>query len=331
MFRRNVSANELLYSLFRGDDCGGGIKMADYKNLFSKGLVNRDNIADLATKAENTKDALTSRETLSLNEPSRRMLSEMDSSQPILTNHLGNIAMGASRSDMDLAFRTFLSKSSEVGSCLFISIDVKGWSPGTKRSFFLEHHDTIMGYTQADHGITFKKVWDSLRFVCRRDGLNVDMLIDEGMVQGWTGRYDCILHSHLLLYVTAKLRKRGILSEGEGYKGKVMIDDALFCFFFSKKSTRQEKEKKCLLTEDAITEAYAEVGLVIAKDKTIISTLNFTFLNRFFSRGAEVVKPIRTMMKVCMAADRMVTTFSGQIQVLSEGRSRNGQTLWSCT
>ena len=124
MFRRNVSANELLYSLFRGDDCGGGIKMADYKNLFSKGLVNRDNIADLATKAENTKDALTSRETLSLNEPSRRMLSEMDSSQPILTNHLGNIAMGASRSDMDLAFRTFLSKSSEVGSCLFISIDV---------------------------------------------------------------------------------------------------------------------------------------------------------------------------------------------------------------
>ena len=29
MFRRNVSANELLYSLFRGDDCGGGIKMAD--------------------------------------------------------------------------------------------------------------------------------------------------------------------------------------------------------------------------------------------------------------------------------------------------------------
>ena len=113
----------------------------------------------------------------------------MDSSQPILTNHLGNIAMGASRSDMDLAFRTFLSKSSEVGSCLFISIDVKGCSPGAKGSFFLEHHDTIMGYTQADHGITFKKVWDSLRFVCRRDGLNVDMLIDEGMVQGWTGRY----------------------------------------------------------------------------------------------------------------------------------------------
>ena len=143
-----------------------------------------------------------------------------------------------------------------------------------------------------------------------------------------------ILHSHLLLYVTAKLRKRGILSEGEGYKGKVMIDDALFCFFFSKKSTRQEKEKKCLLIEDAITEAYAEVGLVIAKDKTIISTLNFTFLNRFFSRGAEFVKPIRTMMKVCMAADRMVTTFSGQIQDItgsSEGRSRNGQTLWSCT
>ena len=106
----------------------------------------------------------------------------------------------------------------------------------------------------------------------------------------------------------------GILSAGEGYKGKVMIDDALFCFFFSRKSTKLEKEKKCLLIEDAITEAYTEVGLVIAKDKTIISTLNFTFLNRFFSKGAEVVKPIRTMMKVCTSADRMNTTFQGQVQ-----------------
>jgi len=28
MFKRNVAANELLYSMFNGDDCGGGIKMA---------------------------------------------------------------------------------------------------------------------------------------------------------------------------------------------------------------------------------------------------------------------------------------------------------------
>ncbi len=94
MFKRNVAANELLYSMFNGDDCGGGIKMSDYMVLFLKDLVKRDYIADLATKAESTKDDLTSRETLSLNEPSRRMLSEMDSSLPILTNHSGNIAMG---------------------------------------------------------------------------------------------------------------------------------------------------------------------------------------------------------------------------------------------
>ena len=73
-FRRNVSANELLFSLFHGDDCGGRIKMSKYKELFSADMVKRDNIADLATKAESTKDAATSCETLSLNEPSRRML-----------------------------------------------------------------------------------------------------------------------------------------------------------------------------------------------------------------------------------------------------------------
>ena len=163
--------------------------------------------------------------------------------------------MGASRSDMDLAFRTFLSKSSEVGSCLFISIDVKGWSPGASRPFFLKHHHMLFNYTQADHDITFAKVWDKLRFVCRRDSLNVDMEINEGMVQGWTGRYVCILHSHVLHYVTAKLRKKGILTSSEGYKGKVMIDDALFCFLFSHKASQAEKEMKCALIKAAITEA----------------------------------------------------------------------------
>ncbi len=104
--------------------------MAKYKVLFTDGLIKRDNIAYDATMAESTKDAETSREMLSLNEPSRRMLSEMDSSSPLLSNNLNNNAMGASRADMDLAFRTFPSKSSEVGSCLFISIDVKGWALG---------------------------------------------------------------------------------------------------------------------------------------------------------------------------------------------------------
>ena len=183
-FRRNVASNELLFSLFQGDDCGSSVKMSKYKELFSANMVRSDNIVDLATKAESTKNAATSCKTLSLNGPSRRMLSEMDLSNPVLTNHLGNIAMGASRSDMDLAFRTFLSKSSEVGSCLFISIDVKGWSPGASRPFFLKHHNTLQGYTQADHGISFSKVWDKLRFVCRRDSLNVAMNKDEGMVQG---------------------------------------------------------------------------------------------------------------------------------------------------
>ncbi len=36
---------------------------------------------------------------------------------------------------------------------------------------------------------------------------------------------------------------------------------------------------KCRSIKDAITDTYAELGLVIAKDRTIISTHNFTFLN----------------------------------------------------
>ena len=97
-----------------------------------------------------------------------------------------------------------------------------------------------MGYTQADHNISFEKVWKDMRIICRRDGLSINMEIDEGMVQGWTGRYDCILHSHILLYVTAKHRK-GILTSSKGYKGKVMIADALFCFFFARSLLKRRR------------------------------------------------------------------------------------------
>ena len=68
--------------------------MSEYKVEFAEGRIERDNIADVATKAESTKDAETSRETLSLNEPSRQMMREMDSSGPLLTHYLNNVAMG---------------------------------------------------------------------------------------------------------------------------------------------------------------------------------------------------------------------------------------------
>jgi len=134
-------------------------------------------------------------------------------------------------------------------------------------------------------------------------------------------------HSHILLYVTAKLRKSGILTSSEGYKGEVMLDDALFCFFFSKKATQEQKQMKCAGIEEAITDAHAELGLIIAKDKTIISTLNFTFLHGFFSQGAEEVKPLRMMMKICTSSDRMVVTFQSQIQDITgsiRGAIENG-------
>ena len=38
------------------------------------------------------------------------MLSEMDSTDALITNYLGNIAMGSSKADMDLAYRMFLPK-----------------------------------------------------------------------------------------------------------------------------------------------------------------------------------------------------------------------------
>ena len=84
------------------------------------------------------------------------------------------------------------------------------------------------------------------------------------------------LYRQILLYATAKLREKRIITLSEV---NVMIDDALFCFFFAKKATQEEKEMKCKSIKDAITDTYAELGLVIAKDKMIISMHNFTFLN----------------------------------------------------
>ena len=43
-----MAANELMFSLHKGDDCGGGVKMADYKKA---GTVGPDKIADVAPTA----------------------------------------------------------------------------------------------------------------------------------------------------------------------------------------------------------------------------------------------------------------------------------------
>lgn len=297
-----IASNELLNSLKNGDIVHNGMSMREFKLKFAAGEAIFDNIADITTKAENTKNADTARETLSLNEPMHKIMSELDASCSGISRVHKGIAMGASRFTMDAAYRRFLICSADPQSVVFESMDITAWSPAAVREFFLKHHNMILAYMQADHGITFTDVWAHLRFVCRRDGLSIDMAMENGMVQGWTGKSDCVLHSHILYFVTATLRQNSILTSTEGYKGEVMIDDAVYCFFFSDKSSPAERGIKCRSVESAIDEVYGDLGLTIAKDKTIISTHMFTFLNKLFSQGAEVTKPIRTMIKIFQQA-----------------------------
>ena len=125
---RMISSNKLLYFIMHGASVCEGLTMEEFKTKYSKCEIRIDNIADITTKAENTKNHETACETLSLNEVSKRMLSEIDSSGSGITNHLGNIAMRASNSEMDIFHKKLLQKSRTPGSCLFVSIDIKGWT-----------------------------------------------------------------------------------------------------------------------------------------------------------------------------------------------------------
>ena len=311
---RRVRGNEVLSSLINGDKVYKGMTMEEFREGVEAGTVEFDNIADITAKAENTKDADTARETLSLNEPMRFLMSEMDKNSAALAALYKEIAMGASVEGMDRAFKKYNEFCCCATGALCISTDISGWSPKADREFFLRHHNMLLEYTTKEGTFNFTNAFEGLKFVSRRGNSRIIMEILQGMVQGWTGRCDCLLHAHILYYVAWRLREEEYMAKGERFQGRVQIDDSLFAFLFKMLQMIHQDQDHCQEVFDEVVRVYDELGLIVATDKTIVSTILYTFLNRFFAEGSEVAKPLRTMMKIGPNPDVVINTFHGQVQ-----------------
>ena len=172
----------------------------------------------------------------------------------------------------------------------------------------------LLSYTTKEGKFDFTAAFKDLKFVSRRGVTRIIMAFIQGMVQGWTGRCDCVLHAHILYYVAWRLRERTFMGGTARFIGKVQIDDSLFTFVFKMMQMLHQNQDHCLEVYEEMVKVYEELGLVVGKDKTIVSTIIFTFLNRFFAEGSEVAKPLRTMMKIGPNPDVVIDTFHGQVQ-----------------
>jgi hypothetical protein len=140
-------------------------------------------------------------------------------------------------------------------------------------------------------------LWRAVKIGIRKGGAKFLREFVEGMVQGWTGRLDSILHMHVLIWITDLLKREEQVESTMGYAGACLIDDALICFRFALDMGSAARAALARTLCDTVTRAYGRLGLTVAADKTLVSTHVFHFLNKFFAEGSEIMLPLRTIMK----------------------------------
>jgi hypothetical protein len=222
-----ADSNELLNAVMNSGKFSNGMTADEARKAWAAGRVPGDNIADMAAKAENSKPAASARETVSWNEFGRAFMSEADACVNMMLNNFKSIAMGQSPTELEKTLARLLAITSGKKPGIVMSLDVTGWSPEAYRDMFIRHHDTILSYFEKFPGTSVRTLWDFLAIGLRKRGLNVIADFVDGMIQGWTGRLDCALHMHILLWLTYDLRCQGLITNQMGYHGLVLIDDGV--------------------------------------------------------------------------------------------------------
>jgi hypothetical protein len=243
---------------------------------------------------------------MSWDEIRRAMQSEIDSACQAL----------ASPADIDRMLNRLLEITARVGSGVTMSLDVTGWSPWASRNFFFAYHDEMIKYLKKQFDLLMSVLWNAVKISIRKGGAKFLREFIEGMVQGWTGGLDSILHMHVLIWITDLLKREAQVASTMGYAGACVIDDALISFRFSLDMSRSARASLAQTMCDTVSRAYSRLGLTVAPDKMLVSTHVFHFLNRFFTEGSEIMLLMRTIMKVGADPFALIQSFRGQIDEL---------------
>ena len=315
-FNSKVESNELLHAMVYGDKMTHGKIAEQYRDEWVERRISCDNVADMAAKAENSKAAKSARETCSNDDTHHKLISEADNCASAMIKNFQSVAMGQSPAELDKTIAKLLDITSKAERGIIMSLDITGWSLEAVRELFLRHHDIILSYFQAKEGTQFSTLWEHLIIAIRKKGLNACTDFMDGMIQGWCSKFDCLLHMHLLLWITFDLRFVGLITRDMGYTGLVLIDDAVLAYVFAKMQSRAEKCALAAALCEHVKKKYTSLGLKIAADKTIISTYQFHFLSCHYAEGSEIPLPLRTMMKVDIDPFRLIVSFASYVEEL---------------
>ena len=100
-----------------------------------------------------------------------------------------------------------------------------------------------------------------------------------------------------------------------------MIDDGVIAVKLDPRRSQESKEATAKKIVDFVIAVYAKLGYQIEAQKTIASLIKFTFLNRIFISGSEVIMPLKTAMKIDRdLSKRMSGVFEQVDEIMNSGR-----------
>nr|UNI73971.1 MAG: RNA-dependent RNA polymerase [brine shrimp qin-like virus 4] len=324
-------SNEILHAIFKGSKFSNGMMPSEWRDCFFSDSHIGDNVAVIAGKAENTKPGGVSdhpfktRETLSADDCTREILSEMDANLKPISKYVPGCSQ---RRDMQQHKERFfgIAQSLVVQPhfiCAALSGDVEKWSPKMIRGVHSAVQSMFLEMTTCPDPTKVSKVWESLVFVTDRRGYKAEGEYKYGTVQGWHATLDTLFHCMILVYFVYDCKEKGIMSKRDAAQNLAMIDDALTKFRVAGEIT--VAKGKILMAKKLLYANYEKLGLRLDLVKTFVSTIKFVYLNEAYMDGTQVFTASKVFMRMDKDHTRRLSTLSENIETVMSIAANSSQ------
>nr|UNI73967.1 MAG: RNA-dependent RNA polymerase [brine shrimp qin-like virus 3]UNI73969.1 MAG: RNA-dependent RNA polymerase [brine shrimp qin-like virus 3] len=324
-------SNEILHAIFKGSSFSNGMMPSEWRDHFYSDSSLGNNIAVIAGKAENTKPGGVSchpfktRETLSADDCTREILSEMDANLKPISKYVPGCSQ---RRDMQQHKERFfgIAQSLTVHPlfiCAALSGDVEKWSPRMIRVVHSSVQSMFLEMTTCPDPEKASKVWESLIFITDRRGYKAEGEYKYGTVQGWHATLDTLFHCMILVHFVYDCKNKGIMSKKDAAQNLAMIDDALTKFRVAGELT--VSKGKILMAKKVLYNNYEKLGLRLDLVKTFVSTIKFVYLNEAYMDGTQVFTASKVFMRMDKDHTRRLSTLPDNVETIMSIAANSSQ------
>nr|UNI73961.1 MAG: RNA-dependent RNA polymerase [brine shrimp qin-like virus 2] len=342
-----LDSNEILNAIFNGSTMSNGDQPSEWRQRYFSDNSIGENVAVIAGKAENTKPGgvsshpLKTRETLSADDCSREILSEMDANLKQISKYVPGCSQ---RRDMQQHKEKFygIAKSLVVHPyyvCAALSGDIEKWSPHMLREVHSAVQEMFLEMTTCPNPKKAARIWENLTFITDRRGLKREGHYKYGTVQGWHATLDTLFHCLILVYFVYDCLEQGIMSKKDAAQNLAMIDDALTKFRIA--GNPRSARNKIMRAKELLTGTYLKLGLKLDPVKTFVSTIKFVYLNEAYMDGAQVYTASKIFMRMDKDHARRLSTLPDNMETIMSIAANSSQggcdpllaysfALWRC-